>query len=118
MVILYWWNQLETPSNTFRCFLHTGKTILLALQGLRWLFLGHEVHVVSIFFESLASSVMIQHQLQETLRADPTAAPTPGTVRLHLCHGDSDLDKVISDLSSAVQEDMCVIVDEANISGR
>ena len=96
--------------------LHTGKTIMLVLQGLRWLLQGRDVYVVSICPDCLAASVMIQHQLQMTLRDDPTASPSPGTVRLHqydLRHDDSDVDRAVSILSSALTGDtQCVLMDE------
>ena len=51
-------------------------------MGLRWLLQGNNVHIVSIHLATLAASLMIQHQLEESLAADPTTT-TPGTVILH-----------------------------------
>ena len=99
--------------------LHTGKTIMLVLQGLRWARQNHDVDVVSIHPNSLAANVMIQHQLQMTLRADPTTSTTPGTVRLRQYNFDevSDVDRAIGDLSSAVQGNtLCVLLDEVDSS--
>ena len=73
---------------------------MLVLQGLKWARQGHDVDVVSLGPGSLAANVMIQHQLQMTLSADPTTSPTPGTVRLHQYNFDheSDVDRVVNDL--------------------
>ena len=105
-------------SESHRCFLHTGKTILLVLQGLRWARQGRNVDVVSIDPDTLAASLMIQHQLQVTLSADSTTSPTPGTVRLHQYDfrgHESDVDRAVKDLLSVVQGDtLCVLVDEAS----
>ena len=105
-------------TESHRCFLHTGKTILLVLQGLRWARQGRNVDVVSIDPDTLAASLMIQHQLQVTLSADSTTSPTPGTVRLHqydFLRHESDVDRAAKDLLSVVQGDtLCVLVDEAS----
>ena len=88
---------------------------MLVLQGLKWARQGHDVHVVSLHPHSLAANVMIQHQLQKTLSADPTTSPTPGTVRLHKynINSGSDLDRVVSDLLSGVRHGtLCVLMDE------
>ena len=90
---------------------------MLVLQGLKWARQGRDVDVVSPFPGSLASNVMIQHQLQMTLCADPKASPAPGTVRLHQYDFDqgSDVDRAVSDLLSAARGRMlCVLLDEAN----
>ena len=105
-------------SESHRCFLHTGKTILLVLQGLRWARQGRDVDVVSIDPNTLAASLMIQHQLQVTLSADSTTSLTPGTVRLRqydFLRHESDVDRAVKDLLSVVQGDtLCVLVDEAS----
>ena len=89
---------------------------MMALQGLRWLRQGGDVDVVSPRPRSLAANVMIQHQLQMTLRADPSASSTPGKVRLHRYdfNYESDVDKAVSDLLSFVREGkLFVLIDEA-----
>ena len=105
-------------SESYRCFLHTGKTILLVLQGLRWARQGRDVDVVSIDPDTLAASLMVQHQLQVTLSADSTTSPTPGTVRFHqydFLRNESDVYRAVKDLLSVVQGDtLCVLVDEAS----
>ena len=89
---------------------------MLVLQGLRWLLQGHDVHVISKDHASLATSLMIQHQLQMTLRADPTASPTPGAVWLHDFTRKSDIDSAFSDLLGAVRKDtLCVLMDETHV---
>ena len=88
---------------------------MLVLQGLKWARQGHDVDVVSLQPYSLAANVMIQHQLQVTLSADPTTSPTPGTVRLHQYNipGGSNVDRVVSDLLSGVRHGtLCVLMDE------
>ena len=87
---------------------------MLILQGLKWARKGHDVHIVSKDPDSLAVSLMIQHQLQMTLSAHPTASPKAGTVRLHQ-YVLTDFDRAVSDLLSAVHDDtLCVLFDEAN----
>ena len=87
---------------------------------MRWARQGRDVDVVSIEPDTLAASLMIQHQLQVTLSADSTTSPTPGTVRLHqydLLRHESDVDRAVKDLLSVVQGDtLCVLVDEASDS--
>ena len=87
---------------------------MLALQGLRQLRQGRDVDIVSTRPESLAANVMIQHQLQMTLLADPSASPAPGTVRLHRYdfRQESDMDKAVRDLSVRGGP-LCVLMDEA-----
>ena len=94
----------------------------MVLQGLRWARQGRDVDVVSIDPDTLAASLMIQHQLQVTLSADSTTSPTPGTVRLRqydFRRHKSDVDRAVKDLLSVVQGDtLCVLVDEASdVSG-
>ena len=89
---------------------------MLVLQGLKWARQGHDVDVVSLHPESRAANVMIQHQLQMTLSADPAASPTPGTVRLHQYdfEEESDVDRAVRDLLSSVRGDrLYVLMDEA-----
>ena len=89
---------------------------MLVLQGLKWARQGHDVDVVSLHPDSRAANVMIQHQLQMTLSADPAASPTPGTVRLHQYdfEEESDVDRAVRDLSLSVRGGpLCVLVDEA-----
>ena len=93
---------------------------MLVLQGLKWARQGHDVDVVSLGPDSLAANVMIQHQLQMTLRADPTTSPKQGTVRLHQNNipGWLNVDRVVSDLLSGVRHGpLCVLMDEAGEGG-
>ena len=94
---------------------------MLVLQALKLLRQGRDVDVVSIYSTSLPANVMIQHQLQMTLRADPSTAPTPGTVRLHKYNFylEQDVDRAVSDLLSSVRGDrLCVFMDEVALFGR
>ena len=91
---------------------------MLVLQGLKWAMLGRHFDVVSDSPANLAVSVMIQHQLQMTLRNNSTASPPPGTVRLHQYdfNDESDVDKAVSELLSVVHEDtLCVLMDETHL---
>ena len=85
---------------------------------MRWARQGRDVDVVSIHPDTLAASLMVQHQLQVTLSADSTTSPTPGTVRLRQYDfrgHQSDVDRAVKDLLSVVQGDtLCVLVDEAS----
>ena len=85
---------------------------------MRWARLGRHVDVVSIDHDTLAASLMIQHQLQVTLSADSTTSPTPGTVRLRqydFRRHESDVDRAVRDLLSVVQGNtLCVLLDEAS----
>ena len=86
------------------------------LQGLRLLRQGRDVDVVSIHPDTLAVSLVIQHQLQMTLSADSTTSPTPGTVRFHQYDFSrrSDVDRAVRDLLPVVKDDtLCVLIDEA-----
>ena len=75
---------------------------------------GRDVDIVSTHPGSLAANVMLQHQLQMTLLADPSASPAPGTVRLHQYdfRQESDVDKAVRDLSVRGGP-LCVLMDEA-----
>ena len=79
---------------------------------------GLDVDVVSIRPDTLAASLMIQHQLQMTLSADAAASPTPGTVRLRqydFFRHKSDVGRAVRDLLSMVKDDtLCVLIDEAS----
>ena len=94
---------------------------MLVLMGLRRLRQGRDVDVVSIRPDTLAASHVIHHQLERTLRAEPTTSPTPGTVRLHQYDFDrqlSDVDRAVKDLLSVVKDDtLCVLIDEATLVG-
>ena len=76
---------------------------------------GQDVDIVSGSTNSLAASLMMQHQLQMTLHANSTASPAPGTawLRQYDFGDDSDVDTAVSDLSSVVcGGTLCVLVDE------
>ena len=94
---------------------------MLVLMGLRRLRQGRDVDVVSIRPDTLAVSLLIQHQLQMTLSADPATSQTPGTVRFRQYDFDrqlSDVDRAVRDLLSVVKDDtLCVLIDEATRVG-
>ena len=103
-------------------FLHTGKTVVLVLMGSTWLLQGNSVHVVSTHLGTLAASLMIQHQLEESLTADPTAL-TPGTVILHrydFITREADVAVCVSELLTAAGQAgrLHVIMDEMAFGDR
>ena len=56
-----------------------GKTVMLLLQGLRWLQSGNDVHVVAWQREARAASVMLAHQLR-LANAALNTSPNAGSV--------------------------------------
>ena len=78
---------------------------------------GHDVDVVSIRPDTLAVSLLIQHQLQMTLSADLATSRTQGTVWFHqydFLRQQSDVDRAVRDLLPVVKDDtLCVLIDEA-----
>ena len=127
-VLIAWTTLTFNPPPTSPCpgffFLSIGKTIMLVLQGLRWLRQGYNVHVVSTRHGAMAASLMIQHQLQMTLRGEETtASPSPGTVVFHsydFYDSDADVNRAVFDLVSVSSsgETMCVLLDEIQFDER
>jgi hypothetical protein len=113
---IYRGRSSSSSSNNFL----SGKTILLALQGLRWLAQGHDVHVVSTWLGALAASVQLEHQLQLTQAAD--SSRYRGTVFFHhydFYSNSADVDRAVRELTSAVRgKDMYILIDEANLQKR
>ncbi|XP_070207999.1 uncharacterized protein [Littorina saxatilis] len=98
---------------------HQGKTVVLVLQGGRWLLQGHDVQVVSTHYNTRAASRMIAGQLGMALSADPTPPLTPGTVVLH--HYDfnreADVQQAVTNLLARVKDgQLHVLLDEALFS--
>ena len=102
----------------------TGKTVCLLLIGLRWLLEGNDVHVVCSRSGTFAVSRLIQHQLQTTLSADPTATAASGKVVFHshdFFSREAEVDAAVNDLSAAASRGhngLHVLLDEAHFSGR
>ncbi|KAK7092698.1 uncharacterized protein [Littorina saxatilis] len=98
----------------------TGKTVLLVLQGIRWLLQGHDVQVVSTDYDSRAISGMIAEQLRLSLSADPTSSQTSGTVsflQYDFDNREEDADQAITDLQKRVKNaSLYVLLDEAFFS--
>ncbi|XP_070183021.1 uncharacterized protein [Littorina saxatilis] len=103
------------------CCVPTGKTVMLVLQGSRWLLQGHDVQVVSTDYISRAASRMIAGQLGMALSADPTPPPTPGSVILHLydfTNREADVQQAVTDLLARVKDgQLHVLLDEALFGG-
>lgn len=99
----------------------TGKTTCLVLMGLRWLRQGKDVHVVCVRNRTLAISNVIEHQLQTTLVAEPTASAPPGRIILHTYDiyfsDEREVDRAITELSEASHgQELYVLLDEVNFS--
>nr|KAG5692148.1 hypothetical protein BaRGS_020696 [Batillaria attramentaria] len=95
----------------------TGKSVVLVIMALVWLRDGHDVHVVSLRPGSLAMALLICHQLEMTMKADPTTFSGAGAVHLHyfdLQQQPGDLEKVVRDLVAAsTGQELHLIMDEA-----
>ena len=112
----------RTTTDSYSCVLLLGKTLLLVLVGLRWLLQGHDVHIVSAHLATLAVSLMIQHQLQNTLKAQTPPTVTAGAVFTHqfdFINSEQDVTTAVTELTSAAQGGhLHVLVDEANFGHR
>ncbi|XP_070203326.1 uncharacterized protein [Littorina saxatilis] len=97
----------------------TGKTLVLVLQGVRWLRQGHDVHLLSTRDATQAVSISIKQQLEMSLNADPTPSPTPGSVSYHPYDffREQDVEQAVTDLVACVKNGhLHVLVDEAVFS--
>ncbi|XP_070208000.1 uncharacterized protein [Littorina saxatilis] len=97
--------------------LFCGKTVVLVLQGVRWLLQGHDVQVVSTIYSTRAASRMVAGQLGMALSADPTPPPTPGSIVLHqydFVNREADVQQAVTDLLARVKDgQLHVLLDEA-----
>ncbi|XP_070203700.1 uncharacterized protein [Littorina saxatilis] len=95
----------------------TGKTVVLVLQGVRWLREGHDVHVLSTWYETRAVSTSITQQLGMSLSAGPKPSLTPGSVTYHtydFYNREEDVEKAVTDLVACVKNGhLYVLLDEA-----
>ncbi|XP_070202814.1 uncharacterized protein [Littorina saxatilis] len=95
----------------------TGKTVVLVLQGSRWLRQGHDVHVLSTVYDTRAISTSIKQQLEMSLSASPTPSLTPGSVSYHrydFYNREEDVEQAVTDLVACVKNGhLHVLVDEA-----
>ncbi|XP_070199063.1 uncharacterized protein [Littorina saxatilis] len=100
----------------------TGKTVVLVLQGVRWLRQGHDVHVISTLDTTRAVSTSIKQQLQMSLSAGPTPSLTPGSVSYHLYdifNREGDVDQAVTDLVACVKNgQLHVLIDEVSFDSR
>ncbi|KAK7106592.1 hypothetical protein V1264_017826 [Littorina saxatilis] len=98
----------------------TGKTVVLVLQGLRWLRQGHDVHVLSTSYATRAVSTSITQQLGMSLSAGPTPSLTPGSVSYHRYNfwdREADVEKAVTDLVACVKNGhLHVLIDEVAFS--
>ncbi|XP_070199053.1 uncharacterized protein [Littorina saxatilis] len=99
----------------------TGKTVVLVLQGVRWLRQGHDVHVISTLYTTRAVSTSIKQQLEMSLSAGPTPL-TPGSVSYHLYdifNREGDVDQAVTDLVASVKNgQLHVLIDEVSFDSR
>ena len=86
-----------------------GKTVVLFLQGLRWLHGGHDVHVISWRHYARAASAMLAQQLDQALAAG--LAPRAGRVIQHRLASQQDARNLVTSLGG--QRGLHVIIDEA-----
>ncbi|XP_070203707.1 uncharacterized protein [Littorina saxatilis] len=95
----------------------TGKTVVLVLQGERWLRQGHDVHVLSTRHATLAVSTSITQQLKMSLSAGPTPNLTPGSVSYHqydFLTREEDVEQAVTDLVACMKNGhLYVLLDEA-----
>ncbi|XP_070201236.1 uncharacterized protein [Littorina saxatilis] len=100
----------------------TGKTVVLVLQGLRWLRQGHDVHVLSTRYNTRAVSTSIKQQLEMSLSAGPTPSVTPGSVSYHrydIWNREADVEQAVTDLLACVENGhLHVLIDEASFHSR
>ncbi|XP_070199041.1 uncharacterized protein [Littorina saxatilis] len=100
----------------------TGKTVVLVLQGVRWLRQGHDVHVISTRYATRAVSTSITQQLEMSLSAGPTPSLTPGSVSYHLYdifNREGDVDQAVTDLVASVKNGhLHVLIDEVSFDSR
>ncbi|XP_070203152.1 uncharacterized protein [Littorina saxatilis] len=98
----------------------TGKTVVLVLQGVRWLRQGHDVHVLSTWHPTRAVSTSITQQLEMSLSAGPTPSLIPGNVSYHpydFYNREEDVEKAVTDLLACVNNDhLYVLLDEASFA--
>ncbi|XP_070199111.1 uncharacterized protein [Littorina saxatilis] len=100
----------------------TGKTVVLVLQGVRWLRQGHDVHVISTGYNTRAVSTSIKQQLEMSLNASPTPSLTPGSVSYHIYdiwNREGDVDQAVTDLVACVKNGhLHVLIDEVSFDSR
>ncbi|XP_070202901.1 uncharacterized protein [Littorina saxatilis] len=100
----------------------TGKTVMLVLQGLRWLRQGHDVHVLSTVYNTRAVNTSITQQLEMSLSAGPTPSLTPGSVSFHRYNfwdREADVEQAVTDLLACVKNGhLHVLIDEASFDSR
>ncbi|KAK7094190.1 uncharacterized protein [Littorina saxatilis] len=102
----------------------TGKTVVLVLQGLRWLLEGHDVQVVSARNVNWAIGRVITEQLrlslQMSLSADQTPSTTPGEVTYYqydFRERGEDVEKALTELTACVKDgQLHLLMDEATLS--
>ncbi|XP_070202845.1 uncharacterized protein [Littorina saxatilis] len=96
----------------------TGKTVMLVLQGVRWLRQGHDVHVLSTGPHTRAVSTSIKQQLEMSLSAGPTPSLTPGSVSYHghdFLDREANVEQAVTDLLACVKNGhLHVLIDEAS----
>ncbi|XP_025113686.1 uncharacterized protein LOC112575842 isoform X2 [Pomacea canaliculata] len=94
----------------------TGKTVVLLMMGRKWLLDGHDVHIVSTWWGSLAACMMLYHLLLQTVKTQQSAGVSPGQPHLlqyHSYNVGNDVPKAVNDLLQAANGgSLYVIADE------
>ncbi|XP_025115929.1 uncharacterized protein LOC112577155 isoform X1 [Pomacea canaliculata] len=94
----------------------TGKTVVLVLMALQWLYQGHDVHIVSSWVLGLAASYLVHHQLEGTMQAYQNRSQPTGKVHIHFYNfqkGEEEVTKSINDLVNfAKNETLHIVMDE------
>ncbi|XP_025103270.1 uncharacterized protein LOC112569639 [Pomacea canaliculata] len=93
----------------------TGKTVVLLLMAIEWLRCGHHVYIVSTWWGSRASSIMLYHLLLQTANTQQSPGLSPG--QLHLLQYDVKEEgwKAVNELLQATILGVAyVIADEVN----
>ncbi|XP_070203224.1 uncharacterized protein [Littorina saxatilis] len=102
-----------------------SKTVVLVLQGIRWLRDGHDVRVISTGNNTRAISTSITQQLEMSLSAGPTPSLTPGCVSFHQYNfwdrkdGEENVEQAVTDLLVWVKNGhLHALIDEASFDSR
>ncbi|XP_070206328.1 uncharacterized protein [Littorina saxatilis] len=97
----------------------TGKTVVMELQGLRWLLEGRNVHLVSTSRTSRAINIHIEHQLNMMVSDHGSQTRTPGSVHRHEYdfYQETDYPTAVGELLACVKNGtLHILMDEANFT--
>ncbi|XP_070207994.1 uncharacterized protein [Littorina saxatilis] len=94
----------------------TGKTVVLVLQGLRWLLQGHDVQVVSTRYSTRAVNSMITELLERYRGLDPTLSPRRSVMsyRQYNIYRENVVKKLLAHVKDG---SLFILLDEVDFSG-